>query len=109
VMRNVLPEKVSSENADSSSPVDSIEKNRTNNPRVTMPIVRAMASPCACSAQHRGDHLRPERAFPPRRLLRQGQPLSASCSSLVISSVVASTVRFTTLAAFVRPYRLLFQ
>ena len=35
------------------------------------------------------------------RLLRPGQPLSASCSSLVISSVVASTVRFTTLAAFV--------
>jgi predicted PurR-regulated permease PerM len=30
---------------------------------------------------------------------RQHQPLSASCSSLVISSVVASRVRFTTLAA----------
>ena len=44
------------------------------------------------------------RAAPHRsrlRLLRQRQLLSASCSSLVISSVVASTVRFTTLAALV--------
>ena len=45
VMRNVLPEKVSRENAESRSSLHSIEKNRLNSAKVTMPMVLAMASP----------------------------------------------------------------
>ena len=51
VMTNVLSEKVSRENAESRSSLDSMEKNRMNSANVTMPMVRAMASPCAWSAQ----------------------------------------------------------
>src|SRR5208282_112324 len=51
VMTNVLSEKVPRENAESRSSLDSIEKNRRNSANVTMPVVRATASPCACSAQ----------------------------------------------------------
>ena len=51
VMTNVLSEKVSRENAESRSSLDSIAKNKTNSANVTMPMVRATASPCTCSAQ----------------------------------------------------------
>ena len=51
VIRNVLSEKVPRENAESRSSLDSIEKNRRNSAKVTMPMVRATASPCAWSAQ----------------------------------------------------------
>ena len=51
VMTNVLSENVSRENAESRSSFDSIEKNKRNSANVTMPMVRAMPSPCTCSAQ----------------------------------------------------------
>ena len=51
VTTNVLSEKVSRENAESRWSFDSIEKNRRNSANVTMPMVRATASPCTCSAQ----------------------------------------------------------
>jgi hypothetical protein len=51
VITNVLSEKVSRENAGSRSSLDSMEKNRMNRANVTMPMVRAMASPSAWSAQ----------------------------------------------------------
>ena len=51
VMRNVLSAKVSRENAESRSSLDSIQKNRMNSANVTMPMVRAVASPCAWSAR----------------------------------------------------------
>jgi hypothetical protein len=41
----------SRENAESRSSLDSIEKNKMNSANVTMPMVRATASPCAWSAQ----------------------------------------------------------
>jgi hypothetical protein len=47
VMTNVLSEKVSRENAESRSSLDSTEKNRMNSANVTMPMVRAMSSPWA--------------------------------------------------------------
>ena len=52
-MTNVLSEKVSRENGDSRSSFDSMEKNNRNSANVTMPMVRAMASPCTWSAQCR--------------------------------------------------------
>jgi len=51
VMTNVLSEKVSRENAESRSSLDSIEKNKMNSANVTMPMVRAVSSPRAWSAQ----------------------------------------------------------
>jgi hypothetical protein len=51
VSRNVRSEKVSRENAESRSSLDSMENNRMNSANVTMPMVRAMSSPCVCSAQ----------------------------------------------------------
>src|SRR5260370_25153648 len=51
VITNVLSENVSRENAESRSSLDSMEKRRRNSAKVTMPMVRATASPCVWSAQ----------------------------------------------------------
>lgn len=51
VAMNVRPANVLRENADSRSSLVSIEKNRLNSENTATPMVRAVVSVCACSAQ----------------------------------------------------------
>ena len=51
VTMHVRSANVLRENTDSRRSLDSIEKNRLNSENTTTPMVRAMASVCACSAQ----------------------------------------------------------
>ena len=51
VMMHVRSANVLRENTDSRRSLDSIEKNTLNSENTTTPMVRAMASVCACSAQ----------------------------------------------------------